>query len=129
MAICSQHEVDPVCEEVQSILAEFLELDRTVRADIGANLLSHEFRLILQLFNKEGLIVKDAALSSQLSSRAFYELLKRLEQDKVVCSKPHAQDRRAKSIYLCKEFAKRLASELANRGFVRSFPKKPSDAD
>lgn len=77
-------------------------------AEFGLNLLSHEFRLILQLLREQRLTVKDATLSSRLSSRAFYELLKRLANEGVLDIGRHPRDGRAKSIQLDGGFSARV---------------------
>lgn len=56
--------------------------------------------MILQLAVKDGTIVKEAALSSKLSDRAFYELSKRLERHGVIHQKAAPNDLRTKQMYL-----------------------------
>jgi len=97
---------------IASLLAAILDMDRSVHAEFGLSLLSHEFRLIAQLFGKGRSTVKDATLSSRLSSRAFYELLKRMTADGLVRMGPHPVDGRAKSIRLDEAFGARLIARL-----------------
>lgn len=103
---------------LEQFFSSLLEVDCALRASFGRNLISHEFRLIFQLSTKKKLIVKDAALSSQLSSRAFYELLKKMEQDGIVHSQRDNGDKRAKSICLSPEFATQLKNEFAARTYA-----------
>lgn len=77
-----------------------LEVDASLRSVTANGLLSHEARLILQLAVKDGTIVKEAALSSQLSDRAFYELSKRLEHLGMIRQKAAPSDLRTKQMYL-----------------------------
>jgi len=93
---------------IASLLAVILDMDRSVHAEFGLDLLSHEFRLIAQLFGKGRSTVKDATHSSRLSSRAFYELLKRMTAEALVRIGPHPVDGRAKSIRLDEAFGARL---------------------
>lgn len=97
---------------IASLLAAILDMDRSVHAEFGLGLLSHEFRLIAQLCGKGRSTVKDATLSSRLSSRAFYELLKRMTADGFVQTGPHPVDGRAKSIRLDEGFCARLIARL-----------------
>ncbi|MBC2664375.1 MarR family transcriptional regulator [Novosphingobium flavum] len=91
---------------------ELLELDRSMTPSLGTCFLCHDFRLILQLYVRNGLTVKDAALSSRLSSRGFYELLRRLERDKVLRFEQNPTDKRSKSIMLEETFKDRLLSHI-----------------
>jgi len=97
---------------VASLLAAILDMDRSVHALFGLGMLSHEFRLIAQLFGEGRSTVKDATLTSRLSSRAFYELLKRMTADGLVQTGPHPVDGRAKSIRLDDVFSARLVAGL-----------------
>ncbi|EJU10297.1 hypothetical protein LH128_24657 [Sphingomonas sp. LH128] len=85
-----------IAERCQSLL----EADSSLRSIIPNGLLSHEARLILQLAVKGGTIVKEAALSSWLSDRAFYELSKRLERHGVIRQKTAPNDLRTKRMFL-----------------------------
>ena len=113
---------------IASLLAAILDMDRSVHALFGLGMLSHEFRLIAQLFGEGRSTVKDATLSSRLSSRAFYELLKRMTADGLVQTGPHPVDGRAKSIRLEDGFSARLVAGLkahADRRKDRGDPVAP----
>jgi len=115
------------CSDMGEVFEAILELDRAMRGRFALNMLSHEFRLILQLFTKKHLIVKDAALSSQLSSRAFYELLKRLEQERVLASGRHPDDGRAKSIQLEDAFALQMLDQFIGNAFLGCLASRHAD--
>ncbi|MFT4055858.1 MAG: hypothetical protein QM681_15250 [Novosphingobium sp.] len=95
-----------IAERCQSLL----DADASLRTIISNGLLSHEARLILQLAVKGGTIVKEAALSSWLSDRAFYELSKRLERDGVIRQKTAPNDLRTKRMCLSDDLWQKLSS-------------------
>lgn len=94
--------VAQLCLSVDSEMSESFHLD----------VFSHDVRLILQLLQKPQLIIKDAWLSSKLSSRAFHELLKRMAANGIVEVAPSEVDRRAKSIGLTSIFRTRFKTQL-----------------
>jgi len=107
---------DTASAKLDTLTAFLVELDLRLRERLGLSLLSHEARLVLQLFQKKDVIVKDAWLSSLLSNRAFHELTKRMEADGVVGLYPNDADRRAKSLRLDETFLARLAAEMVPVG-------------
>lgn len=104
---------DPISPEtIKYVFSTMLDIDRSVFADTGFGLLSHEFRLILHLFSKENVIVKDATLSAHLSGRAFHEMLKRLEADGVLFMEQNETDRRSKSVRLSPRTAEQILDQF-----------------
>ena len=99
-------------QSISSLFELILEMDRSVHGSFGLEMLSHEFRLVGQLFARHRSTVKDATHSSLLSSRAFYELLKRMTEDGLVRTGPHPQDGRAKLLQLDEDFCRRLIERL-----------------
>lgn len=99
-------------ETIKSVFSAMLDIDRSVFADTGFGLLSHEFRLILHLFSKDNVIVKDATLSAHLSGRAFHEMLKRLEADGVLFMEQNENDRRSKSVRLSPRTAEQILDQF-----------------
>ncbi|WP_404478570.1 hypothetical protein [Novosphingobium sp. BL-52-GroH] len=95
-----------IAERCQALL----NADASLRTVISNGLLSHEARLILQLAVKGGTIVKEAALSSWLSDRAFYELSKRLERDGVIRQETAPNDLRTKRMCLSDDLWQKLSS-------------------
>lgn len=93
-------------------IRRLLDLDRELRSAFGTSLLSHDFRLILQAIVSNGMIVKDASVSSLLSGRAFHELLKRLENGGIIRFKSNPADRRSKSIVVDEDFVDLLNAHL-----------------
>ncbi|WP_159982469.1 MULTISPECIES: hypothetical protein [unclassified Novosphingobium] len=91
-----QHDRHSIADRCKSLL----EADASLRSITSNGLLSHEARLILQLAVKDGTIVKEAALSSHLSDRAFYQLSKRLECHGVIRQKAAPGDLRTKQMHL-----------------------------
>jgi|SRR5579863_3417497 len=82
--------------------ASAVAADKIVIKNYGIGLYSHEFRLIFHVLANGGMAIKDAALFSMLSHRAFYELLKRMENDGIIYLAKSNTDRRVKTICLVK---------------------------
>jgi hypothetical protein len=101
---------DTSCLEGVSWLC--LAIDVRVADNFQLNVFSHDARLVLQLLRKPRLIIKDAWLSSRLSSRAFHELVKRMQAGGIVDVTSSEVDRRTKSIGLTTAFRARFLSQL-----------------
>ncbi|KHK93580.1 MarR family transcriptional regulator [Novosphingobium malaysiense] len=98
---------------VEGVIAKLLKIDEQLRQSFGHNLLSHEFRLILQVAIRESRNVKQASLASLLSGRAFHALLKRLAQCGIIQFASNPSDRRSKNITLAGDFENFLYTQLS----------------
>ncbi|WP_156135389.1 MarR family transcriptional regulator [Novosphingobium malaysiense] len=97
---------------IESLFLMMLNVDANLRASFGTSLLSHEARLALQVSIHDNVIVKEAAISSLLSDRAFHELIKRLSDDGIIELQPNPNDKRSKSIVMNDEFSDFLCSQF-----------------
>lgn len=105
-------ETGPETVATQALLAFLLDVDGLLADHLDSGLLTHEARLAFQLFTRGPSIVKEAALSSRLSSRAFHELLRRMEDEGHVSVSPSLHDRRTRAISLTPELRDALLDRL-----------------
>ncbi|WP_018075209.1 hypothetical protein [Novosphingobium nitrogenifigens] len=99
--------------EMIDLFSKALQIDQDARREFNLSLLSHEFRLILQVLVNKSFIMKDAWLSSTLSNRAFHEMIKRLENNNIVQCEKKSEDKRAKEVMLSKQISDWLNLEIA----------------
>jgi DNA-binding MarR family transcriptional regulator len=103
-------------ENLTSLTKEILEIDEKLYSDFGVSLLSNEFRTIFQIVQRPSLMVKDATLSSRLSSRAFHNLLKLLEARSIISLRKNGGDGRAKYVTLSTDAISLLTALFVNIG-------------
>lgn len=95
----------------------FIGIMRDVEAALGVATMSHEYEIIACFFDRDALTPNELARLSSCSNSGFYNVLKRLEGRKVICSETHPSDRRSRIYKLSAKTKDYIQRERLNYGF------------
>lgn len=100
------------CSDFEHLVSGIIAMDDSVCEEFSTPVVSHEFRLILKLLINKQMIIKEAALSSKLSHRAFHTMVKKLEHDRILLVEQNSDDMRSKTITLNCNFVHAIRQNL-----------------